>query len=168
MDIIGDAGPELYARTVDVVAKDPNTDGLLVVLTPQAMTDPGATAAAVRRLAGTGGDKPLLASWMGGPEVEDGRAALSRAGIPVFAYPDTAARAFGAILLRITTTVGVIIAAIVLTRTIRFASGVGAAIIIATSILTRVFTLRRGLGSDAAAGERADHREHEEIHQLDG
>src|SRR6185437_1052273 len=63
VDIIGDAGPELYARAVDVTAKDPNTDGLLVILTPQAMTDPTATAEELKPFGHIEG-KPILASWM--------------------------------------------------------------------------------------------------------
>ncbi len=93
IDILGDAGPDRYARTLEIVARDPNVDGLLVILTPQAMTDPTETA---RRLAPFAqlGDKPLLASWMGGAEVEAGRRLLSELRIPVLPYPDTAARAF--------------------------------------------------------------------------
>ena len=72
----------------------PNSDGLLVILTPQAMTDPTrdrrSAEAATPKLDG----KPVLASWMGGAEVAAGEEILNRAGIPTFPYPDTAARAF--------------------------------------------------------------------------
>ena len=44
IDVIGDASPERYAKAVEIAAKDPNSDGLLVVLTPQSMTDPTQTA----------------------------------------------------------------------------------------------------------------------------
>jgi acetyltransferase len=100
VDVLGDADPGRYEKAVDQVLRDPRTDGVLVILTPQSMTQPLATAEAVGRVVRPGGGKPVLASWMGGPEVEEGRAALSRAGIPVFAYPDTAARAFGAMWRR--------------------------------------------------------------------
>jgi acetyltransferase len=93
VDIIGDAGPELYARAVDVVAKDPNTDGLLVILTPQAMTDPTATAEELAPFAHIEG-KPILASWMGVGQVEKGEDILNAARIPTFKYPDRAAKAF--------------------------------------------------------------------------
>jgi acetyltransferase len=66
---------------------------MLVILTPQAMTDPTRTAEAVAAL-GLGRDKPILASWMGGPAVAAGDAVLNRANIPTFSYPDTAARVF--------------------------------------------------------------------------
>src|SRR6185436_2183752 len=65
----------------------------LVILTPQDMTDPTQTAERVKAIA-RGVDKPVLASWMGGPDVEAGNAILSRADIPTFPYPDTAARIF--------------------------------------------------------------------------
>ena len=93
VDVLGDAGPDRFVEAMDVVAKDPNTDGLLVILTPQAMIDPTLTADKVKTR-GTIAGKPVLASWMGGDEVAAGVSILNRAGIPSFPYPDTAARAF--------------------------------------------------------------------------
>jgi acetyltransferase len=92
-DILGDATPDRYAKSLEVAQKDPSSDGLLVVLTPQSMTDPTQTAEQLKHYAETT-DKPLLASWMGGSEVSAGEAILNRMGIPTFAYPDTAARVF--------------------------------------------------------------------------
>jgi acetyltransferase len=93
VDVLGDAGPERYEKAVDHVARDPNSDGLLVVLTPQDMTDPTLTAEQLTRHADTRG-KPVLASWMGGTAVAEGEGILNRTGIPTFDYPDTAARIF--------------------------------------------------------------------------
>jgi acetyltransferase len=93
IDILGDAGPERYAQAVEIAARDPNSDGLLVVLTPQAMTDPTQTAEQLKAYAQIPG-KPVLASWMGGADVAAGESILNRANIPTFSYPDTAARAF--------------------------------------------------------------------------
>lgn len=93
IDILGDAGPDRYAKTLEVVAKDSQTDGLLIVLTPQAMTDATATAELLKTYSGTL-DRPLLASWMGKKNVSQGDALLAAAGIPTFSYPDTAANAF--------------------------------------------------------------------------
>jgi acetyltransferase len=95
IDVIGDAGPELYAKTLEVAGRDQNSDGLLVVLTPQAMTDATATAEKLKAFGHITG-KPVLASWMGGNEVAAGETILNRAGIPTFAYPDTAAMVFTA------------------------------------------------------------------------
>ena len=93
VDIIGDASPERYAKALEIAAKDPNSDGMLVILTPQAMTDPTQIAEQLKPLAKQEG-KPVLASWMGGVDVAAGEAILNRANIPTFPYPDTAARAF--------------------------------------------------------------------------
>ncbi|MGA2176757.1 MAG: bifunctional acetate--CoA ligase family protein/GNAT family N-acetyltransferase [Verrucomicrobiota bacterium] len=93
VDIIGDAGPKLYAQAVDIAAKDPNTDGLLVILTPQAMTDATATAEQLKPYAHLEG-KPILASWMGADAVVAGEDILNAAKVPTFKYPDRAARAF--------------------------------------------------------------------------
>jgi acetyltransferase len=93
VDIIGDASPERYAKALEIAAKDPNSDGMLVILTPQAMTDPTLIAEQLKPLAKQEG-KPVLASWMGGVDVAAGEEILNRANIPTFPYPDTAARAF--------------------------------------------------------------------------
>jgi len=93
IDILGDAGPEEFSRALEIAIRDPNSDGLLVILTPQGMTDPTKVAENLKRHA-TGLGKPILASWMGGEIVAGGIAALNEAGIPTFPYPDTAARAF--------------------------------------------------------------------------
>ncbi|HWX20566.1 MAG TPA: bifunctional acetate--CoA ligase family protein/GNAT family N-acetyltransferase [Candidatus Binatia bacterium] len=93
IDILGDAGPDRYAQAVKLASDDPGSDGLLVILTPQAMTDPVATAEQLKPYAKLPG-KPLLACWMGGKEVEPGEDILNAAGIPTYKYPDTAARAF--------------------------------------------------------------------------
>jgi acetyltransferase len=92
IDVLGDAGPDRYAKALEIAAKDPNSDGLLVILTPQAMTNPTQTAEKLRPYANLG--KPILASWMGGEAVATGTQILNQASIPTFPYPDTAARLF--------------------------------------------------------------------------
>ncbi len=93
VDILGDACPERYAQALEVAAQDEHSDGLLVILTPQAMTDPTATAEALKKYAQSY-DKPILASWSGGQDIAAGEAILNKCGIPTFMYPDTAATAF--------------------------------------------------------------------------
>jgi acetyltransferase len=93
IDVLGDASPERYAKAVEIAAKDPNSDGLLVVLTPQAMTDPTQIAEHLKPYAKLEG-KPILASWMGGADVAAGIGILNQAKIPTFQFPDTAVRAF--------------------------------------------------------------------------
>jgi acetyltransferase len=93
IDILGDADPERYAKALDTAAQDPGSDGLLVVLTPQDMTEPTQTTQSLVPYAQST-RKPVLASWMGGAGVAAGISILNGAGIPTFDYPDDAARAF--------------------------------------------------------------------------
>jgi acetyltransferase len=93
IDVLGDADSERYARALEIAAQDPNSDGLLVILAPQGMTDPLQIGERLKPYAKEHG-KPVLASWMGGTSIAEGEAALNSAGIPTFPFPDTAARVF--------------------------------------------------------------------------
>jgi acetyltransferase len=93
IDILGDADSGRYAKALEIASKDPNSDGLLVILAPQGMTDPAAVAEGLKPYATSSG-KPVLTSWMGGASIASGVAILNAASIPTFPYPDTAARAF--------------------------------------------------------------------------
>lgn len=93
VDILGDAEPERYAKSLQIAAKDPNIDGMLVIMTPQGMTNPTKIAEQLKPYA-HGLGKPILASWMGGESVTQGLDILNVAGIPTFLYPDTAVHAF--------------------------------------------------------------------------
>ena len=92
IDILGDASSDRYAQTLEVVADDPNSDAMLVILTPQAMTNPTQTAEKLKVYSQLG--KPILSSWMGGAEIAAGTQILNQANIPTFPYPDTAVRLF--------------------------------------------------------------------------
>jgi acetyltransferase len=94
IDIIGDADAERYGKAMEVVAKDPALDGILVILTPQGMTDPTAVASRIAPFANLPG-KPVLVSFMGGSSVSQGTNLLANGGIPTFAFPDDAVRAYG-------------------------------------------------------------------------
>ncbi len=95
VDVLGDADAARFSQAVQWVAEDDGVDGVLVVLTPQSMTDPVAVAAAVAVVGRVPG-KPLLCSWMGGDAVRDGRRVLNDAGVSTHDYPDAAARVFAA------------------------------------------------------------------------
>lgn len=96
IDILGDAGSERYQQTFETVIKNKESDGLLVILTPQAMTSPTQTAQNMIRYlqANPSKNRPILASWMGGADIRAGEEILNQANIPTFTYPDTAARLF--------------------------------------------------------------------------
>ncbi|HEY7423520.1 MAG TPA: bifunctional acetate--CoA ligase family protein/GNAT family N-acetyltransferase [Gemmataceae bacterium] len=93
IDLLGDATPERYRLSVEICARDANIQGILVLLTPQAMTDPTATARHLQPFARLP-NKPLLACWMGGVAVREGIELLNMAGIPTFDAPESAIRAF--------------------------------------------------------------------------
>lgn len=93
VDLIGDADAARYRAAVTACLDDDSVDGALVVLTPQAMTEPTAVAEAVIAVA-RGRSKPVLACWMGEAEVAAGRKRFADAGIPVFRTPDPAVEMF--------------------------------------------------------------------------
>jgi len=93
IDVLGDAPPDRFAKTVEIVLKDKAVDAVLVILTPQAMTDPTATAQAVSKAAAQA-HKAVIAAWMGGRVVSAGVQLLSEAGIPTYTTPEQAVRAF--------------------------------------------------------------------------
>jgi acetyltransferase len=95
VDVLGDALADRYSFAMKTVSEDPNVDGILVVLTPQAMTEIEATSEAVGSLA-EGTDKPVLACFMGEARVETGIDILQKYGVPNFSFPERAAMAFKA------------------------------------------------------------------------
>lgn len=93
VDVLGDADAARFAQALRIVAGDAAVDGVLAILTPQAMTHPTNIAREVAEIAGEI-EKPLLASWMGAKSVQEGRGILNTAGVPTYDYPDEAALAF--------------------------------------------------------------------------
>lgn len=93
VDVLGDADAARFAQALRIVAGDAAVDGVLAILTPQAMTQPTHIAREVAEIAGQI-NKPLLASWMGAQSVQEGRGILNAAGVPTYDYPDEAAQAF--------------------------------------------------------------------------
>jgi acetyltransferase len=94
VDILGDADSSRFEETTRLVLADKNVDGVLVLLTPQGMTDPTACAEAVATAAGES-RKPVLACWMGENQVREGRKRLGEAGIPHFSSPEAGVDGFG-------------------------------------------------------------------------
>ncbi len=95
VDVLGDARADRYSHALQTVVADPNVDGLLVVLTPQAMTEIEATADAIGSLSKTI-DKPIITSFMGEAMVKAGIARLETYQIPNYPFPERAALAFKA------------------------------------------------------------------------
>lgn len=95
VDVLGDALADRYQFALEPVANDPNVDGLLVLLTPQAMTEIDATAEVVSRLANKI-NKPLLACFMGEVKIKSGIDILTAHGVPNYPFPERAASALRA------------------------------------------------------------------------
>ncbi|NQU21247.1 MAG: bifunctional acetate--CoA ligase family protein/GNAT family N-acetyltransferase [Candidatus Nealsonbacteria bacterium] len=93
VDVLGDAPPDRFAKATEIVLKDKGVDAVLVILTPQAMTDPTSTAEMIAKTAARA-RKPILTAWMGGRAVAGGMRLLSDAGIPTYNTPEKAVRAF--------------------------------------------------------------------------
>ncbi|MFZ1985565.1 MAG: acetate--CoA ligase family protein [Desulfatitalea sp.] len=96
VDIIGDAAQDRYESALNAVIKDEAVDGALVILTPQSMTNAIGTAEAIVRIAKRS-HKPILCCFMGIIDVSVGVKYLQEHGVPVYPFPEQAAKAFGAI-----------------------------------------------------------------------
>ena len=93
VDVLGDARAKRVAKATQIVLQDQNTDAVLVILTPQAMTNPTATAKEISMLVSTSG-KPILAAWLGGQSMHEADDILVEAGIPSYKTPEQAIKAF--------------------------------------------------------------------------
>jgi acetyltransferase len=93
VDILGDATSERYAQALDICLQDENIDGVLNILTPQAMTNPTQVAECIIERANKT-QKPILASWTGGQRVLEGRALFANSRVAHFNAPEIAVDAF--------------------------------------------------------------------------
>lgn len=93
VDIIGDATSERYGVVLNKAIHDPNVDGILVILTPQAVIDVENTAEIIINVSEST-EKPIIASFMGEMRVRDSIGRLKASSIPCFPYPETAVSAF--------------------------------------------------------------------------
>ncbi len=96
VDVIGDAASDRYENALAAVIRDQNVDGALVILTPQSMTNVLETAKAIVRIARRS-PKPILCCFMGIIDVSAGVKYLQEHGVPVYRFPENAAKAFGAL-----------------------------------------------------------------------
>lgn len=94
VDILGDATSERYQQSLEICLKDDNIDGVLVILTPQAMTDPVQVAQCIIDGA-KHSKKPVLAAWTGGAKVQAGRELFANSRVAHFSTPEVAVDAFG-------------------------------------------------------------------------
>ncbi|PPD23793.1 MAG: GNAT family N-acetyltransferase [Methylomonas sp.] len=93
VDILGDATPERYQQVLEICLKEQEIDGILAILTPQAMTDPTEVAKRLIEAANLS-KKPVMASWTGGARVQEGRELFDKSKIAHFTTPEVAVDAF--------------------------------------------------------------------------
>jgi acetyltransferase len=93
VDVLGDAGSKRIEKVTQILLEDRAVDAVLVILTPQAMTNPVAVAKAIGKLA-TGTRKPMLAAWLGGQSMRESVPMLTESGIAAYKTPEDAIRAF--------------------------------------------------------------------------
>lgn len=96
VDVIGDARAGRYQTALSTVLADDHVDAVIVLLTPQAMTEIPETAEVVIQAAKECG-KPILAAFIGGASVAPGLVALRHAGVPSYETPERAVRALAAL-----------------------------------------------------------------------
>ncbi|MCG8563657.1 MAG: acetate--CoA ligase family protein [Desulfobacterales bacterium] len=96
VDVIGDAAKDRYENTLATVLGDRGVDAVLIILTPQSMTDAIGTAEAIVKIA-RHSIKPILCAFMGVVDVSDGVKLLQEHKVPVYQFPESAARSLGAL-----------------------------------------------------------------------
>lgn len=90
VDVLGDALADRYEKALDVVLDDDGVDSVLVLLTPQAMTEEVATAEAIVKITQYKPQKPVYACFMGASKVADGNKVLQQGSIPTYRSPEDA------------------------------------------------------------------------------
>ena len=93
VDVLGDAHPDRISSATQIVLDDDNVDAVLVILTPQAMTQPTETAKEISKLSNNT-SKLIMAAWLGGSSMRDGIKVFTETGIAVYATPGQAIKAF--------------------------------------------------------------------------
>lgn len=95
IDVLGDALALRYAAALDAVLAQSNVNAVVVILTPQVMTEISLTAEFIVRLAKTHG-KPVFCSFTGGRLIAEGEKILNMHKIPSYLFPERAIKALGA------------------------------------------------------------------------
>jgi acetyltransferase len=96
VDVLGDARADRYKMALEVVKDDPNTDAIIILLTPQSMTEVEETAQVIIE-AMKNNDKPLVVSFMGEKSVHQGVEMLQKADIMTTTFPEPAAASLAAL-----------------------------------------------------------------------
>ncbi len=90
IDILGDASPERWQKTIEVCVSAPEINALVIIFVPQTLSSAVTIANAIGKLLHEKHHPPIFAVWMGGENVEKGRNILNDIGIPTYETPERA------------------------------------------------------------------------------
>ena len=102
VDLLGGADEHGYRQALDAVLADPDCDGVLAILVPQALVNPVAVVQAFGAASAAQVEprKPVLACLMGEASLDDAFKAAHAAQIPAYTFPEDAVAAFGVLWQR--------------------------------------------------------------------
>ncbi|MCS3924156.1 acetate--CoA ligase alpha subunit [Methanosalsum natronophilum] len=89
VDVLGDASSEIYKNALNIVLKDSNVDGIILLISPQSMTNIEEIAYNIKSIIETS-HKPILCSFVGGSRIGKGEKILQKSNIPNYSSPDRA------------------------------------------------------------------------------
>ncbi|MBI5797157.1 MAG: acetate--CoA ligase family protein [Planctomycetes bacterium] len=95
VDVLGDAKADRYKFVIEKVVQDPNVDAVLIILTPQAMTEIEKTAEVITEISNRT-DKPIVTSFMGGKRIENSLKIMCQRKVPNYSFPERAVTAIEA------------------------------------------------------------------------
>ena len=95
VDVLGDAKTDRYKFVIEKVVEDPNVDTVLIILTPQAMTEIEKTAEVITEISNRT-DKPIVTSFMGGKRIENSLKIMCQRKVPNYSFPERAVSAIEA------------------------------------------------------------------------
>jgi acetyltransferase len=93
IDILGDASPERFAKTIEICIESKKFDALMVILAPQALSKPENVAQKIIEIM-KHKNFPIFATWIGGRDMARGIEILNNAGVPTYETPERAIHAF--------------------------------------------------------------------------
>lgn len=96
IDVLGDAMADRYRFVVEEVLKDDRVNAVVVILTPQAMTESLETAEAIVEIQKRIGGKPIIAVFMGGESVKKAADYLRDSGVPCYDFPEKGVKTLSA------------------------------------------------------------------------
>jgi acetyl coenzyme A synthetase (ADP forming)-like protein len=97
LDMIASATASGYRRALEALLADERTDSVVAIFVPPLGVRQQDVAEAIVTAAKTRSDKPVVAVLMGKEGLPQGRAELHEAGLPAYIFPESAARALGAL-----------------------------------------------------------------------